>query len=122
MCVFEPFDCFSSYIGVSFFQFLSLFEMLRSEMSQPSNVLNPLKYSELRKYFRNGFLKHYRNMSLFCKKSTNFATDFKIILDVKTQITMAHTGILLNFNSLRVVMGGVIYCFHTVFSYSAVRP
>lgn len=62
-------------------------------------------------------------MSLFCKKSTNFATDFKIILDVKTQITMAHTGILLNLNSLRVVMwGGVIFCFHTVFSYSAVRP
>lgn len=45
-------------------------------------------------------------MSLFCKKSTNFAADFKIILDVKTQITMAHTGILLNFNSLRVVMWG----------------
>lgn|GEM_PF-2542434 len=60
-------------------------------------------------------------MSLFCKKSTNFAADFKIILDVKTQITIAHTGILLNLNSLRVVMGGVIYCFHTVFSYSAVR-
>lgn len=45
-------------------------------------------------------------MSLFCKKSTNFATDFKIILDVKTQITVAHTGILLNLDSLRVVMGG----------------
>ena len=45
-------------------------------------------------------------MSLFCKKSTNFAAGLKIILEVKTQITMALTGILLNLNSLRVVMGG----------------
>ena len=45
-------------------------------------------------------------MSLFCKKSTNFAADFKIILDVKTQITLTNAGMLLNFNSLRVVMWG----------------